>query len=173
MEYFDLYDENRRPLGRIASRSDKPAPGEYHVAVGVWIFDGHGHILLTRRSACKSFAPCKWENTGGHVIAGETSEQAIARELFEETGLVAGPEEFIYIGTCVVPHCFGDNYCLIRDVEAASVRFQPEETDDAQWVTLDEFEAMAADGRLAASVYEQLSQYRTAFNQAFKKLNQI
>ena len=38
---------------------------------------------------------------------------------------------------------------------------------------LDEFEAMAADGRLAASVYEQLSQYRTAFNQAFKKLNQI
>lgn len=168
MEYCDLYDEHRRPLGRTANRKDPPLPGEYHVAVGVWIFDGDGRILLTRRAACKSFAPGLWENTGGHVIAGETSLEAIVRELYEETGIVALPEEFHYLGTSVVPHCFGDNYYLIRDIDVKDIRFQPGETDAAAWVTLEEFEAMATDGRLAKSVYEQLSQYRAAFDAALK-----
>ena len=166
MELFDLYDENRRPLGRTAHRGQKLAPGEFHVAVGAWVFDSRGHILLTRRAASKSFAPGKWENTGGHVMAGEDSPTAIARELFEETGIQSDPSEFHYLGTTKIPPFFGDNYCLIRDIPAESVRLQPGETDAARWVTLEEFEAMAADGQLAGSVYQHLGQYRAAFDEA-------
>ena len=61
--------------------------------VCVWVYDGRGHLLLTRRAREKSFAGT-WENSGGAVKAGETSRQAIARELYEETGIQAEPEEF-------------------------------------------------------------------------------
>lgn len=89
MEIWDLYDESRRPLGRTARRDEPLQPGEYHVVVGIWVFDGKGHILLTRRDASKRYMPGKWENTGGHVVSGEDSRAAAARELWEETGIQA------------------------------------------------------------------------------------
>ena len=57
MEVWDLYDERRRPLGRTARRDEPLRPGEYHVVVGIWVFDGRGHILLTRRDAAKRYMP--------------------------------------------------------------------------------------------------------------------
>lgn len=53
-----------------------------------------GHILLTRRDASKRYMPGKWENTGGHVVSGEDSPTAAARELAEETG-IPGPSRGI------------------------------------------------------------------------------
>ncbi len=172
METWDLYDEARRPLGRTVRRDEPLQPGEYHVVVGVWVFDGHGHILLTRRDAAKRYMPGKWENTGGHVVSGEDSAAAAARELAEETGIQARPEEFRYLGTSKSAPFLGDNYCLVRDIPVESVKLQPGETDAAAWVSLEQFEAMAATGQLAGSVYEHLKHYRQAFDEAFMKLQQ-
>ena len=88
MEYNDIYDENRQLTGRIHRRGSSWKRGEYGLVVCVWIYDGRGNLLLTRRAPGKSFAGT-WENSGGAAKAGETSRQAIARELFEETGLIA------------------------------------------------------------------------------------
>ena len=92
-ELNDVYDEHRSPTGRVHRRGTAWKPGEYGLVVCVWVYDGHGHLLLTRRAKGKSFAGT-WENSGGAVQAGETSRQAVARELFEETGIRAKPEEF-------------------------------------------------------------------------------
>ena len=46
----------------------------------VWVYDGEGNLLLTRRAPGKSYAGT-WENSGGVAKAGETSLQAIRREL--------------------------------------------------------------------------------------------
>ena len=84
MEWNDIYDENRNLTGRVHRRGNQWKPGEYGVVVCVWVYDGAGHLLLTRRAKGKSFAGT-WENSGGAVQAGETSRQAVAREL-EERG---------------------------------------------------------------------------------------
>ena len=88
MEWNDIYDEYGNPTGRRHRRGTSWRPGEYGLVVCVWVYDGAGKILLTRRAPGKSFAGT-WENSGGAALAGETSLQAIVRELREETGIRA------------------------------------------------------------------------------------
>lgn len=49
----------------------------------------HGRILLGRRRDDCDWLAGAWDVFGGHVEAGESGEQAIARELAEELGIVA------------------------------------------------------------------------------------
>ena len=58
------------------------------VAVGVLI-DPDGRFLLTSRPVGKVYAG-HWEFPGGKLEAGESVEQALRRELFEELGIGIG-----------------------------------------------------------------------------------
>ena len=55
------------------------------VAVGV-IRNSEKQIFLTRRSASSHMANM-WEFPGGKIETGESAEQALQRELMEETGI--------------------------------------------------------------------------------------
>jgi len=46
-----------------------------------------GQVLLARRSGHRRSYPNRWSFPGGHVEAGETLEQALAREMSEEIGV--------------------------------------------------------------------------------------
>ena len=98
-EILEIFDGERRPRGYAKARSEKLGPDEYKVAVGIWVVDANGRLLITRRSLDKLYAPGKWENTGGHMRAGEAPVAAVIRELSEETGLNARPEDVRYLGT--------------------------------------------------------------------------
>ena len=63
------------------------------VAVGVLIRPD-GAFLLTTRPVGKAYAG-SWEFPGGKLEAGETVEQALKRELLEETGYRADSWEFL------------------------------------------------------------------------------
>ena len=56
-----------------------------------------------------------WANTGGSAITGESSRQAIRRELFEETGIAAEEAEFEFLGTKVGGGRISDTYLLQRE----------------------------------------------------------
>jgi 8-oxo-dGTP diphosphatase len=57
-----------------------------------------GRFLLGHRSAARSYYPDAWDLFGGHVENGEDPERALARELFEELGiLVLEPEKFALV----------------------------------------------------------------------------
>ncbi|MHB1838126.1 MAG: NUDIX hydrolase [Acidobacteriaceae bacterium] len=58
------------------------------VGVGAVVFDA-GHVLLVRRA--KAPLAGEWSLPGGAVELGETLEEAIAREVVEETGLRVVP----------------------------------------------------------------------------------
>ena len=135
-EYNDIYNVNRQLTGRIHRRGTPWRDGEFGLVVCVWVYDGKGKLLLTRRAKGKSFAGT-WENSGGAAQAGETSRQAIARELFEETGIRAEENEFELISTDRDKHTFYDFYCLRRETPIEQIVLLPGETDAAQWADFD------------------------------------
>ena len=137
VEYNDIYDENRQPTGRTHRRGSGWKPGEYGLVVCVWVYDGKGKVLLTKRAKGKSFAGT-WENSGGAAKAGETSLQAIARELFEETGIKAEESEFQLLCQDKEGHAIYDFYAIKRQVDLKDIVLQPGETEDVRWATFEE-----------------------------------
>ena len=154
MELNDIYDENRTLTGRVHQRGTPWKPGEYGLVVCVWVYDGLGHLLLTRRAKEKSFAGT-WENSGGAVKAGETSRQAIARELFEETGIRAEPEEFEYLDTDRDRNVFYDHYCIQRRVRLKDIVLLPGETDDVMWASFGKIHWMIRTGKICRIIANQ------------------
>ena len=141
MELNDVYDENRQLTGRTHRRGASWKQGEYGLVVCVWVYDGNGKVLMTRRAPGKSFAGT-WENSGGAAKAGETSLQAISRELFEETGIRAGEEEFTLLCQDMEGHTIYDFYALKRQLKLSEVVLQPGETDDVMWASYNQVHAM-------------------------------
>lgn len=154
MEYNDIYDRNRKRTGRKHLRGTPWKKGEYGLVVCVWVCDGKGNILLTRRAPEKSFAGT-WENSGGAAQAGETSRQAIARELLEETGIRADPAEFQLIGSGCDRNTHFDYYTLIRSTPIEEIKLLPGETDGVQWVTFDQIRQMIADKKICRVIARQ------------------
>ena len=136
MEFNDIYDKDRRLTGRLHRRGTRWRKGEYGLVVCVWVYDGKGNLLLTRRAKGKTYAGT-WENSGGGAQAGETSLQAIRRELFEETGIRAEEHEFELLETTRDSIAFYDHYCLRRELPLSQIVLQPGETDAVQWATFE------------------------------------
>ena len=160
MEYNDIYDEKRRPTGRLHRRGTPWKNGEYGMVVCVWVYDGQGKVLLTRRAPEKSFAGT-WENSGGAVKAGESSRQAIARELFEETGIRAEEAEFELIDSGRDGNTHYDYYCLKRKISLDQIVLLPGETDDVMWATFSQVREMIRDGRICRMIGCQFRRQET------------
>lgn len=62
------------------------APQGERLVVGAVIVNGAGRAFIQRRSEQRALYPGCWDIVGGHVDPGETVEDALARELHEETG---------------------------------------------------------------------------------------
>ncbi len=154
MEYNDVYDKDRRPTGRIHVRGTRWNPGEYGLVVCVWVYDGKGKLLLTRRAPEKSY-PGTWENSGGAVKAGETSRQAIARELWEETGIRADEAEFELLESGKDGNTHYDYYCLRRDTPLSEIVLLPGETDDVQWATFEQVWELIAEKKMCKIIAQQ------------------
>lgn len=154
MERNDIYDARRNLTGRTHLRGTPWRDGEYGLVVCVWVHDGKGNLLLTRRAAEKSF-PHTWENSGGAAKAGETSRQAIARELFEETGIRADPESFVFIESGMDPNCHYDFYCLRREISLREIVLQPGETEAVQWASFDRVHDLIREGKICKVIAQQ------------------
>lgn len=154
MEFNDVYDEHRQLTGRRHLRGHRWAPGEYGLVVCVWVYDGNGKILLTRRAPEKSF-PGTWENSGGAAQAGEDSLTAIRRELWEETGILAQPEEFELLDSTRDKVNFYDHYCLKRAVPLSEIRLLPGETDGVQWADFQQIHALIRSGQICDIIAQQ------------------
>lgn len=169
MEYNDIYDKNRVPTGRTHLRGTPWRAGEYGLVVCCWVTDGRGKLLLTKRAPEKSY-PGTWENSGGAVLAGEASRAAIAREVFEETGIQASPDEFELLDSRLDGDTFFDYYCLVRRVPLEKIVLQPGETVDAQWATFDQVHALIRLGRISRVIAGQFLRQEAALRARQKEV---
>ena len=154
MEFNDVYDRNRNLTGRVHKRGTPWAPGDYGLVVCVWVYDGKGRLLMTRRAKGKSYAGT-WENSGGAAKAGETSRAAIARELFEETGIRAGEEDFELLDSDRDRNAFYDHYCLKREVPLEQIVLQPGETDGVRWATFEQVHELIRQKQICDIIAQQ------------------
>lgn len=56
------------------------------ICVGALIRNDRGRVFVQRRSLTRRVAPGIWAIVGGHLETGESLEEALAREIKEETG---------------------------------------------------------------------------------------
>ena len=88
MEFWDIYDINKKPTGRTMKRNDWCLKdGEYHLTVLGVVARPDGTFLITKRVMTKAWAPGWWEVSGGAAQAGESSYDAVLREVKEESSV--------------------------------------------------------------------------------------
>lgn len=151
MEYWDIYDVNKQVTGRKMKRNDwHMQPGDYHLTVLALVCDETGRILITQRKADKEWAALKWEIPGGGVRAGETSQQAVLREVAEETGLhfTADQAQLIHTYRSDSPaeqnNYFVDIYRFQAPFTEKDVTIQADEVESFKLATPDEIRALGA-----------------------------
>ncbi len=159
MEYWDLYDSERKPLNRTHARGEAFAEGEYYVCVEVWVKNSKGQFLITKRHPDKK-AGNLWEFTGGGTLAGEDTLQSAVRELKEETGIEADVEELELFATYRRKNYFQDLFLLRKDAALSDLVLQPDETVEARWATAEEIERMIGNGEFVHSVGVRFQMYK-------------
>lgn len=153
MEMWDIYDENKQITGRTMKRNDwRLKDGEYHLTVLGVVARPDGKFLITKRVMNKAWAPGWWEVSGGAVMAGEKSQDAVKREVTEETGLDVSDCEPEYLFTYkrdnpgTGDNYFVDVYRFIIDFDESDVHIQESETLDYSLCTLSDIKEIAAQG---------------------------
>ena len=151
MELVDLYDENRRPLGRTAERYGPKGDGAFLTVVHVCLFDSRGRLLIQRRSESKRYWPGTWDvSVGGAVDAGETSRQAAERETREELGLTLDLGDARPSLSVNFAGGFDDFFLAERDVDLGELRLQREEVAEVRWAELPELRELVDRGAFTA-----------------------
>jgi 8-oxo-dGTP diphosphatase len=136
---------------------------EVEVAAG--LLCRQGRLLLGKRSARRMSYPGVWDLPGGHVEAGETSEQALQRELREELGVT--PVQWRKWAALQAPAMGAESVRMIRlhiflvtQWRGEPRNLLPDEHDEIAWFTLHDATKLT----LAHADYSML--FRDALNVA-------
>ena len=137
-EMWDILGEDGEPTGVLKERGPLGA-GEYHLVVHVWIMNGRGELLVSKRTPNKPW-PLMWETTGGSAVAGQDSLAAALAEAREELGIALRPENGRVYRRFTIEYAAGngdivDVWLFEQDVDLGDVVLSPEETCDAMLAT--------------------------------------
>lgn len=149
MEFWDVYDRNRKKTGKTHQRGKVLEKGEYHIVVHAKITNSRGETLMIKRHPNKTF-PLLWEVPGGSILKDETSIQGAIREVKEEIGILLNKAH----GLCVSSkrreryHDFYDIWHFKEDFSLTSATLQKDEAIDIKWVSREELKMMDQKGLL-------------------------
>lgn len=140
-ELLDVVNDKDEVID-VIHRSDimslRNTPGRYLHVIEVFLQRPNGDIYLPRRSSEKKLFPGSLDHsTAGHMMRGESYEQALLRETREELGIDATLKDFLFIKKFSPKDelfYFRKFYLLQTD---ATPRLSPEHTE-AIWVPLNQ-----------------------------------
>ena len=157
MEYLDIVDENGTPTGETVSRDAAHREGIRHRTAHVWVVRNRAEaepgyeILLQKRSEEKESFPGMYDtSSAGHIPAGDEPLESALRELKEELGIAAAPEDLRFAGIFRIRYekefhgsLFRDNevtsvYIYDHPVEIEKLVLQESEVSQVRWFGLEE-----------------------------------
>lgn len=126
--------------------------------MGGIVRDAEGAFLLVQRG----HEPARglWSIPGGRVEPGETSREAVIRELAEETGLVVEPVAVAGVVERAAP---GGHVYVIEDWTCTLISGTPVAADDAAdigWFTAAELDAAERAGRVTPGLLAALREWQ-------------
>lgn len=151
LELLDLVDSQGHPTGKVRERSLVHLYGNRHRTAHVWITrpndKGSFDVLLQKRAKTKeSYPGCYDISSAGHIPAGCDYIESALRELEEELGIIAAPEDLRLIGYREVDaHMefhgkpFHDNeysavYLYEKPISISNLTLQSSEIESVLWM---------------------------------------
>ena len=112
----------------------------FYVAAHALVVNKDGRILITKRSSKIDYMPLKWDIPGGTVEVGETVEEALLRELLEETHLNVIPIRPVYVYSNLSQIPSKQTVQIIYSCKylGGDIVLNPDEHDDYQWINRSE-----------------------------------
>ena len=137
MEEWDVYDYMREKKGYTIKKGDPLKNGEYHLVAHVCLFNSKGELLIQKRRKDKPNWPGKWDmSAGGAAKAGENSNQAAERELYEELSIHVPLTKARPVLTVHFDNGFDDYFIItIGDELASKINYQEKEIEELAWVS--------------------------------------
>lgn len=86
MEFVDIIDEHNKIIGKV-TKDEAHMKGLLHKTVIAEVIGSDGKWTLVKQSSDRQDAGKIVNPIGGHVEAGESEDEAVQREAFEEYGL--------------------------------------------------------------------------------------
>lgn len=105
----------------------------FRLSVKVILRNAEGKVLALRRSSSSVYSSGKWDLPGGKVDPGESFDEALVREVLEETGLTARLTAPFETAACPLPGNQVVFLVMLADAEPGAVRVSREH-DDYRWV---------------------------------------
>lgn len=148
MEYLDIYNEKKEKLNKKVKRGDKILANEHILVSVIFIENSEGKFLIQKTSKEKGE---KYATTGGHVLSGENSKEAIIREVKEELGLDISNEDIIHIGDLLFGIPFGEIYYLKKDLDITKLKPQQEEVEKVEYLSKNEIIKLIENDKITKS----------------------
>lgn len=159
MEYWDAYDKDGHKLKETLVRGEEIPKEVYHLVAEVLVRHTDGDFLLMQRDLKKEIFPGYYEaSAGGSALKGETAQEAIIRELREETGIHAFKHLELINTSIYLDSIFKTFYCIV-DIDKDSIVLQEGETINYKWLNKDDFLAYSQSDEALAPQIKRLKPF--------------
>ena len=152
-ELWDIYDENKMSTGKTVDRYNLSLnPKQFHLVVIGILFTEDKKVLITKRSPNKRYAGGLWEIPGGGVRAGENSQDAVRREILEETGINLHDRDYEKLYTYKRINTESNSYFvdmysyIISEDDVRNIKMQVEEVSDFKILSVPKIKEIAKRG---------------------------
>lgn len=144
MEFVVLVDEHNNVVGRTPKDEVHTKDTPLHRGFSVFLFNGKGDVLLTKRASGKKTFPGVWTNAVcGHPGPGESAVDAAIRRLKDELGI----EDVHITEAAPYRYRFADKNGIVENeicpiliaYSAGDPRPNRDEVDDWKWMPWKEF----------------------------------
>lgn len=136
MEHFEVFDNDRLPLGKVCAWGEERNFGENRIASHICIFNKNGKMLISQRQSTMKSCPNLWDfSSGGGASNSENSRESSQRELKEELGLDYDFSNERARFTFNTKNEFDDYYIIEMNVDLDDLKLQKEEVQAVKWAS--------------------------------------